>query len=269
MALKTTYSTLSEAFLRSDNAGCYHNAFHWTKKWIYIKFAQHKDVANICLLLSKSVADMVNATFAAIFTLVRKYGSKCGIYHVCLRFSLELIYVCNIFALCKFNVNPFFRPVFLILSLPSIGERAGIRVLRYDFSDPQAGKDVCDRRIATLKSHMRRFINEGNDINTAQQMKVAIESYGGIKGCYATVAEIQDSFQNMTKQSMTGIQALNNFLLEPAGLRAWKAYTVGRDMSRNARNNKNGKKENIMANLANMAKMTILPESPTWQSTKQ
>ena len=85
MALKSTYSTLSEAFLRSDNTGCYHNAF-------------------------------------------------------------------------------------LILSLPSIGERAGIRVLRYDFSDPQAGKDVCDRRIATLKSHMWRFINEGNDINTAQQM---------------------------------------------------------------------------------------------------
>ena len=28
-------------------------------------------------------------------------------------------------------------------------------------------------------------------------------------------------------------------------------------------------KENIMVNLANMAKMTILPESPTWQSTKQ
>ena len=43
----------------------------------------------------------------------------------------------------------------------------------------------------------------------------------------------------------------------------------GRDMSRNARNNKNGKKDNIMANLANMAKMTILPESPTGQSTKQ
>ena len=62
---------------------------HWTKKWIYLKFGQHKDVANICLLLSKSVADMVNATFAAIFTLVRKCGSKCGIYHVCFRFALE------------------------------------------------------------------------------------------------------------------------------------------------------------------------------------
>ena len=94
-------------------------------------------------------------------------------------------------------------------------------------SDPQAGKDVCERRIATLKSHMRRFINEGNDINTANDMKVAIESYGGVKGCYATVAEIQDSFQSMTKHSMTGIQALNNFLFESAGLRAWKAYNVG------------------------------------------
>ena len=142
MALKSTYSNLNEAFLRSDNAGCYLNAF-------------------------------------------------------------------------------------LVLSLPSIGKRAGIRVLRYDFSDPQAGKDVRDRRIASLKSQMRRFINEGNDINTAQQKKIAIESYGGIKGCYATVAEIQDSFQSMTKHSMTGIQALNNFLFEPAGLRAWKAYNVG------------------------------------------
>jgi len=61
-------------------------------------------------------------------------------------------------------------------------------------------------------------------------MKVAIEFYGGVKGCYATVARIQDSFQSMTKHSMTGIQALNNFLFEPAGLRAWKAYNVGTGM---------------------------------------
>ena len=142
MALKASYSNLSESFLRSDNAGCYHNAY-------------------------------------------------------------------------------------LILSLPSLGERVGIRIFRYDFSNPQTGGDVCDRRKATLKSHMRRFINEGNDINTANDMKVAIESYGGVKGCYATVAEIQDSFQSMTKHSMTGIQALNNFLFESAGLRAWKAYNVG------------------------------------------
>ena len=41
------------------------------------------------------------------------------------------------------------------------------------------------------------------------------------------VAEIKNSFQSMTKHSITGIQALNNFLFESAGLRAWKAYNVG------------------------------------------
>ena len=80
------------------------------KKWIYIKFAQGKDVANICLLQSKSEANMANAAFATIFTHDCKYGSKCGIYHVCYRFALEYTNVCNIFALCKFNENPFFRP---------------------------------------------------------------------------------------------------------------------------------------------------------------
>ena len=52
---------------------------------------------------------MVNATFATAFTYECKYGCKCGIYHVCHRFALEKTYVCNIFAPCKFNVNPFFR----------------------------------------------------------------------------------------------------------------------------------------------------------------
>ena len=45
--------------------------------------------------------------------------------------------------------------------------------------------------------------------------------------------------------------------------------TTQGDMSRNAHNNKNCKKEIMLANLANMAKMTILPQSPTRQSTKQ
>ena len=102
-------------------------------------------------------------------------------------------------------------------------------ILRYDFSDPQAGKDVCNRRIATVKSHMRRFVNEGNDIANASEMKSAIELYGGVKGCYGALAEIQESRQSMTKHSMTGILALNcnNFHYEPAGLRVWKAYNVG------------------------------------------
>ena len=84
---------------------------HWTKKRIYTKFVQRKYDANICFLQSKAAANMVNATFAIILTQVCKYGSKCGIYHLCCSFALEETYVCNLLALYKFGLNPFFRPV--------------------------------------------------------------------------------------------------------------------------------------------------------------
>ena len=116
---------------------------------------------------------------------------------------------------------------FIILSLPSLGQRTGIEVKRYDFSDPQAGKDVCDRRIAAMKSHMRRYINEGHDVQTAYDMKSALDSYGAVKGCYIAVAEISESCQTLTKHSFAGIQAFNNFKFDSTGIRVWKAYDIG------------------------------------------
>ena len=58
-------------------------------------------------------------------------------------------------------------------------------------------------------------------------MKTAIDSYGGGKACQAAVVKIQESNQTMKKHKMTGIQALNNFTFESAGLRVWRAYNVG------------------------------------------
>ena len=70
----------------------------------------------------------------------------------------------------------------LLLSLPYMGERTGIKPLRYDFSDPQAGKDICDRKTAAMKAHIRRWVNEKHDVITAEDMKQALESHGGLKG---------------------------------------------------------------------------------------
>ena len=114
-----------------------------------------------------------------------------------------------------------------MLSLPSLAERNGVRIAQYDFSEPQAGKDICDRRIASIKSHIRRFVNEGHDVETAHTMKAAIESHGGVKGCYASVCKVQTTSQTMHKHTMTGVQSLNNFSYEGGGLRTWRAYKIG------------------------------------------
>lgn len=83
-----------------------------------------------------------------------------------------------------------YHTAFLLLSLPSLGERNGVRIARYDFSEPQTGKDICDRRIASIKSHIRRFVNEGHDVQTAHTMKAVIKSHDDVKECYALVCKV-------------------------------------------------------------------------------
>ncbi|KAL9966751.1 hypothetical protein ACROYT_G024870 [Oculina patagonica] len=114
----------------------------------------------------------------------------------------------------------------LLLSLKSIGERTGISIRRYDFSDPQSGKDVCDRKIAPMKGHIQRWVNEKHDVVTAADMKEALESYGGVRGCRNAVAEV-DLAKAAKTMEWKGISALFSFEFLVSGIRAWKAYAVG------------------------------------------
>jgi hypothetical protein len=115
-----------------------------------------------------------------------------------------------------------------MLAIPDISKRAAIAIRRYDFSDAQSGKDICDRRIACAKSHMHRFLNEGNNINTASDMKKALDSYGGVKGCRASVVSTDTSKQKIFKHNWTGITLFNNFEFLNSGIRMWKAYKIGK-----------------------------------------
>ncbi|KAK2564629.1 hypothetical protein P5673_012100 [Acropora cervicornis] len=72
---------------------------------------------------------------------------------------------------------------------------------RYYFSDSQAGKDICDRRIATVKSHIRCYINEGHDIKSAGDLRLLL--------------------------ILTVVSKGASFSFESEGLRVWKAYNVG------------------------------------------
>ena len=54
--------------------------------------------------------------------------------------------------------------------------------MRYDFSDPQAGKDICDRKTAPMKAHSR-----DGCVITEENMKEASESHSCLKGCRAAV----------------------------------------------------------------------------------
>ena len=100
---------------------------------------------------------------------------------------------------------------FLLLSIPGISQRTGIKTKRYDFSESNSGKDICDRHISPMKSHIRQYVNEGNDVENAGDMKKTLDSHHGVKGCHISVVKLETNRQGIHKHTWKGIQAMSNF----------------------------------------------------------
>ena len=79
-----------------------------------------------------------------------------------------------------------------------------------------------------MKTHIRRWVNEGHDVTTAEEMKVALESHGGVRGCRFAVVEINKTKMNAEVCKIPGISFLNNFHFYEDGVRSWKAYQIGK-----------------------------------------
>ncbi|CAB4028800.1 Retrovirus-related Pol poly, partial [Paramuricea clavata] len=108
-----------------------------------------------------------------------------------------------------------------------IGQRVGIAVCRYDYSEPQYGKDVCDRILWPMKTCIRRYCNEGHDILCAESMRTAL-SERPVKGTSACVCEVDEEKETLQVKKIDGFGKLHNIQFEEKGIRVWKAYGIGR-----------------------------------------
>ena len=67
-----------------------------------------------------------------------------------------------------------------LVTASKVAELNNFLLRRMDFSDPQGGKGSCDRKAATIKSHMAIHLFSGHDIESVSQMQEAIASIGGV-----------------------------------------------------------------------------------------
>ena len=74
-----------------------------------------------------------------------------------------------------------------IISASLLSKLHGVTIKRMDFSDPQGGKGVCDRKTVDIKTHMKVHLNQGNDIETAHQMVNAMTASVGVHGLNVTL----------------------------------------------------------------------------------
>ena len=116
---------------------------------------------------------------------------------------------------------------FLIAAVRDIGQRVGIAVESYDVSEPQSGKDVCERILCPLKSSVRTYCSEGHDILTASDMREALQEHP-VKGATAAVSMVDESKKSLQLKKIEHFSSFHNFNFEQSGIRARKAYKIGR-----------------------------------------
>ena len=113
-----------------------------------------------------------------------------------------------------------------LIIAPQIAKRHGLQISRIDFSEPQGGKGACDRKAATIKSHMAKYLNSGHDIETAAQMKEAIESSRGVRGVTVKLCSPPNVPSNKSFK-WEKVSFVSNLYYEQEGIRTWRAYDIG------------------------------------------
>ncbi|KAK3745380.1 hypothetical protein QZH41_001418 [Actinostola sp. cb2023] len=115
---------------------------------------------------------------------------------------------------------------FLVAALKDVGQRAGITVKRLDHSEPQHGKDICDRILCPIKAAIRRFCNEGHDILNAGDMQSALVKQP-VRGTSSAVCSINESRRTAEVKKIEGFSKFHNFCFEHDGVRIWRCYSIG------------------------------------------
>ena len=106
-----------------------------------------------------------------------------------------------------------------------MAEVNGLRLARMNFSDAQGGKGPCDRKAATIKSHIAVYLNLGHDVETASQMLEAINFFDGVAGVQAMICSPPTS-PLRTSIMWEVVSFISNIQYDEECLRVWKAYKI-------------------------------------------
>lgn len=113
----------------------------------------------------------------------------------------------------------------LILAVRDVADRVGVSVESYHYSEPQSGKDVCNRILCPMKSSIRSYCNEGHDVLTAVDMRNALTQHP-VKGTTAAVNVVNES-KTLSVNKIEQFGSFHNFQYEDSGLRVRKYYGIG------------------------------------------
>ena len=78
-----------------------------------------------------------------------------------------------------------------------------------------------------MKSAIRRYCCEGNDVLSAKDMRTAL-SQRPVRGTIACVCLVNETQKSLEVNKMDGFSKYHNFIFELNGIRVWRADGVGK-----------------------------------------
>ena len=114
----------------------------------------------------------------------------------------------------------------IIAAMPQISSTTGVKVARWDFSDPQAGKGPCDRAAASIKRQVRMYIDENHQATSALEFINCATAHGRIKYTSFIYAAV-DSPTPYKQASIPQISFYYHFEFHSQLIMAWKTYKIG------------------------------------------
>ncbi|XP_076107223.1 uncharacterized protein LOC143075622 isoform X2 [Mytilus galloprovincialis] len=115
----------------------------------------------------------------------------------------------------------------LLSFIQHLNSCSSIKVLQYNFSEAQSGKDICDAKTAHCKMHMIRYSGEGHDIVTPQDMRAALHANGGVKGVLASVVSVDNQHERKMVSKIPNISQMNDITFHENGVTCRRAYKIG------------------------------------------
>lgn len=122
-----------------------------------------------------------------------------------------------------------------------------IRIAEYNFSEAQAGKDLCNSKTGCSRLHIFKYAYGGHDILNCTDIKTALESHGGVKGTRACIVSVDQQMEPKIKTKIQGISSFNNFVFSDDGITVQRAYKTG-----------DGKKIAVVDKDLGLEKVTVL-----------
>jgi len=186
-----------DVFLMRNGAGVVKKATYFTAA-----FRSDQDFQD-----SLSLADYVLRQFSADFQEVKElYGKSdnVGCYHckVCPE---------SIYKICK---------------------AVGITLKRLDFNEPQKGKDQCDRDSAVARSVLRSYVDEGNNVLSAEDIFTALVS-SSMNDTKVSVVSFKKDVFNIACNPIDGISIYHSFEFSEANMKMWRYFNIGPGVSQN------------------------------------